>query len=144
MVLKNNIIMIKRLRSLFKHDKIRYLFIGGTSVVIEYCIFILLNDIFVVNVIFANAISFLAGFFYTFIFHKSWTFKGEYYFGLKKQFSSYATLAIVNIIITSFLIELQVSVLHIPAFIAKLVCMLLIVSWNYLLLNRIIFKKIAK
>ncbi|MBC7943039.1 GtrA family protein [Candidatus Saccharibacteria bacterium] len=131
-------------QSIIGNKKVRYLLVGGTSALTEYGVFILLASVFSVGVVVANIISFLAGFFYTFIFHYLWTFKGDYEYGAKRQFIAYSTLAAINVVATSILIGVQVDIFHIPAFIAKLACMSLVVVWNYLLLNRVIFKRAAQ
>ena len=131
--------MITRLIELLNDKRVRYLIIGGSSATIEYVSFILLN-ITTSNVIIANIISFTVGLMYSFSLHRIWTFKGEHRHNPKSQLIAYVTLAILNVILTSILIEIQVGYLHVPAFIAKLVCMALVVVWNYLLLSKLIFR----
>jgi putative flippase GtrA len=124
------------------HDsRARYLFIGGTSAVLEYSCFLLLVAIMGVGVIIPNVISFLLGLIYTFLMHHFWTFKGDHTHAAHHQFVAYATLALINVLATSFVIALLVHDLHILPFIAKLICMSLVATWNYLLLNKIIFKR---
>lgn len=135
--------LIKSAQAIIDNNKVRYLLVGGTSVAMEYGVFLVLANVIGVGAVVANIISFLTGFFYSFIFHCGWTFKGDYQHGVKRQFVGYATLATINVVATSVLISVQVDVIHIPAFIAKLVCMALVVVWNYLLLNRVIFKRVG-
>jgi len=49
-------------------------------------------------------------------------------------------LALVNVVLTSFIITLLVDSLGVLPFVAKIICMLLVVAWNFLILNKIIFK----
>jgi putative flippase GtrA len=120
--------------------RFRYLLVGGTSVILEYISFLLLIELAGLSVVMANIISFLVGFIYTFVLHNRWTFFGNHEHNIKSQFAAYTTLAVINVVATSLLINLQVTTLHIAPFIAKLVCMALVVVWNYLLLSRLIFK----
>lgn len=129
------------IRKLLSASKIRYLLVGGSSVLLEYGSFLTLVMIMGGGAVTANAVSFLIGLVYTFLLHNKWTFSGDHTHGMRGQFIAYATLAAINLALTSLLIGLQVDVLDIAPFIAKLVCMALVVVWNYLLLSKIIFKR---
>lgn len=129
------------IRGALQDSRFRYLSIGGSSALLEYSCFLLLVDGVKLGVIAANIISFLLGLIYTFLLHHHWTFKGQHAHTASKQFTAYATLALINVLATSFIISLQVHDLHVAPFIAKLVCMALVAAWNYLLLNKIIFKR---
>lgn len=126
---------------LFTNEKVRYLATGGSSAGLEYASFLALSTS-TKALIFANVVSFMIGLIYSFTIHKIWTFRGDHSNNTKRQFVAYSILAVVNILLTSVLIDLQVEGLLMPSFIAKLVCMGLVVLWNYLLLNKLIFKKL--
>ena len=93
------------------------------------------------NVVVSNVISFIIGLLYSFSLHRVWTFSGEHKHSPKRQLIAYSSLALINVLLTSILIAFQVNTVGIPPFIAKLVCMALVVVWNFLLLNRIIFAR---
>lgn len=122
------------------NQKARYLITGGSSFVIEYSVFAvlfhLLNQLFV-----ANSISFLCGLVYSFWLHKIWSFAGEHKHKTHKQFVGYATLAGINLVITNIAIGLLVNYASIPAMVAKVLTMILIVLWNYVFLSKILFKE---
>jgi putative flippase GtrA len=122
-------------------NKIRYLIVGGSSFVLEYSIFWLLVSLFRVDSILANIVSFVLAVCYTFYFHSRWTFRGEHKYDTKKQFMAYVTLATLNLLLTSILIAVQVDLLDVTPLIAKIVCMVMVVVWNYLFLSKLIFKK---
>ena len=126
----------------FLHDsRVRYLFIGGTSATLEYCCFLILVAVLGVGVIIPNIISFLVGLVFAFLMHHFWTFKGEQAHAAHHQFAAYATLAFVNIFMTTWIIASLVHGLHVLPFVAKLICMILVAVWNYLLLNKVIFRR---
>lgn len=131
--------MKNKIIRLLSDKKIRYLLIGGSSAFLEFGSFVVINH-FSTNVVISNVLSFLVGLLYSFSLHRVWTFKGEHKHNPKRQFVSYGVLAIINIFLTSVLIGFQVTSLNIAPFFAKLVCMALVVVWNYLLLSRVIFK----
>ncbi len=123
-------------------SRLRYLFVGGSSVLIEYGSFVVLIKVALSGVVIANIVSFLIGLTYTFLLHNRWTFKGSHKHSIKKQLIAYGTLATINVIATSLIIDFLVQEMHIPALIAKLLCMALVIVWNYLLLSRFIFKRV--
>lgn len=130
--------------TILKHlgdNRLRYLFVGGSSVFIEYGSFLLLVGGLKAGPVVSNAISFTVGLLYTFILHNRWTFSGQHQHGIKRQFISYFSLAFVNLLATSLLIEWQVSSLHVNPLLAKIICMASVILWNYLLLNKVIFKR---
>jgi|GEM_PF-978179 len=124
---------------LLKDTRVRYLLVGGSSAGIEYGLFALLVVVGM-HAGWANAVSFLVGFLYTFILHNSWSFAGNHKHASHVRLLSYALLAGINVVATSLLVTLQVDILAINPFIAKVVCMGMVVVWNYLLLSRIIFR----
>lgn len=128
---------IKRVLS---DNKTKYLIAGGSAFLLEYLTFIILNGISGFLVL-ANIVSFAVGFFFSFILHRKWTFSGQQHHNTHTQLFFYLLLALVNIILTSFLIGGMVNILYIPASIAKLLCMGLVIVWNFVLLNKMIFKR---
>lgn len=126
--------------SFLKDSRIRYLFVGGSSAVIEYGLFYLLIMISL-PAGYSNALSFLVGFIYTFTLHNVWSFAGNHNKGIKTRLVSYAILAVINTLATSAIVVLQVDILGINPLIAKVVCMVLVVVWNYIILNKVIFKR---
>lgn len=132
--------MVEVFKKIVKDSKIKYLLVGGSSVLLEYGVFVAL--IFVsISAGWANAISFLIGFVYTFILHNTWSFAGDHARSRYIKFTAYAVLAAVNTFITSALIVFQVEYLEVSPFIAKIICMALVVVWNYLILNTVIFRR---
>lgn len=122
------------------HKKeVRYLISGGASFIGEYAVFLL--AITVLPLIFSNVISFSVGLLTSFLLHKLWTFADdEYHHNTHVQFVTYALLAVVNIFLTSILLYVVVEFAGMESWIAKLLSMLAMVTWNYFILNLHIFK----
>ena len=115
----------------------KFLVSGGSAALVEYTVFTLLHYLGVELVI-ANTTSFLSGFIVSFTLNRSWVFasKGK----IRRQLLQYSTLAFVNLLLSNVLMLLFVSVTPVPSLVAKLVTMVAIACWNYLLFSRIIFK----
>jgi putative flippase GtrA len=122
-----------------KDKRARYLIVGGTAFLLEYFLFLAINYATHLLVI-ANIISFLVGFIFSFLFHLKWTFTGKHRFKLHQQFVSYGLLAGINLVLSSLVITFFVQALYIPPFAAKVISMVLVITWNFIILNRIIFK----
>jgi len=135
---KITLIVVKTLAD----KKVKYLFVGGSAFLIEYGLFLILNSTLNLLIL-ANVISFIVALVYSFILHQKWTFAGDHKHDFKKQAVSYLLLACVNVVLTSFIITFLVDSLGVLPFVAKIICMLLVVAWNFLILNRIIFKVAA-
>lgn len=121
-------------------SRVRYVMVGGAGATIEYLVFTLVDSVGV-DVLIANAISFCIGLILTFALHNIWSFSGEKTYDTSTQFASYVLLAGLNLLLSTILIGWMVHGAHIHPLIAKATCMMMIVLWNYLLLNKIIFKR---
>lgn len=122
--------------------RVRFLIVGGGSACFEFLVF---NVAYRLGApaVGANAVSFVAVLFISFLGNRPWSFSGEHTYSGRSQFAAYLTLALINVSITSGLIHLLVS--HgVRAWIAKLGCMGLVTTWNYLLLNRLIFGRVPR
>ena len=127
-------------------ELITYVFVGGSAFVVEYGVFYVINDhsgsLFKLNLFAAQTISFCCGLLVSFFGNKLITFSHTRDRSKKSanQFAQYASLAVINLLLTNVLIYLLVSGASIPALFAKVMVMALIVSWNFVIFKKIIFK----
>ncbi|RYX79369.1 GtrA family protein [bacterium] len=126
-------------QKIFRHKKIRYLTSGGIAFVIEYGIFIFLLSLNV-HLFVANSISFIIGVLSGFLLHKYWSFAGLHAKSTGIQTITTILLGCINLLLTNILIALLVDYINFPAYLAKVLVILCIVIWNYLLFNKIIFR----
>lgn len=126
------------MKKIVNDRRVRYLFVGGSGALIEYVGFYVMNSFS--PIVISNAISFCIGLFYTFFLHRILTFKGDYAIRGRGQLILYLLLAVTNLLISSLLIVILVNWLLVNPLIAKLLNMVLIVLWNFLIMNRLIFK----
>lgn len=130
------------IHKLSSSQKIRYLTTGGFSFAIEFAIFMILVHL-KTSLVLANTASFLTGLLVSFFLHKLWSFAGEQQHQTKAQFVSYALLAIINLLLSNIIIYELVEVVSIPKQIAKILVMAIIVCWNYAILGKFIFRRLA-
>lgn len=122
------------------HKELRYLVAGTASEAIEYFSFVLLNALFPRLLYVDNSVSFIFGVISGFLFHKTWTFRGEQQFKTHQQAVGYVSLAGVNFIAINAFIALYVHAVHITPDLAKLAAIASTVVWTYLISNYIIFR----
>lgn len=127
------------LKKILKYSQSRYLLSGISAFIIEFGCFMLilaLTD----QLVLANTISFIIGTAAGLIFHKYWTFAGNHQYRTVWQTIAVFIVALFNLIITNIFISFLVNHLHLPPYMAKVSVIALIVTWNYLLFNNLIFK----
>jgi putative flippase GtrA len=132
-------LVLHPLATISAHKELRYLVAGAASEVIEYVSFLLLlplTDLLYVS----NSISFALGVISGFIFHKTWSFRGEHQFKTHQQFIGYVSLAAVNFVLINLLVGFFVHGRHMSPDLAKLLSIIITVSWTYVLTNLVIFR----
>ena len=90
-------------------------------------------------IIFSNSIALTINFWVNFIMNRKWSFESKE--PLLKQISIYACLFIFNIWISNTIITFLNLHLKIHKMIAKIISIGVIVSWNFIIYKKIIFKE---
>ncbi|MCR6491747.1 GtrA family protein [Cellulomonas sp. P24] len=124
---------------MFTARVIRFLVVGGAAATLEFIAF---ESLVLVGVdpVFANVMSFVLGMTTSFLGYRRWSFAGEHLLGLGSQFGAYLTLAAFNALASSVIIH-ELTAEGVRPWVSKIGCMALIACWNYLLLNRLVFRR---
>lgn len=115
-------------------------FIGGgiISATVEFSSFYFLVDFF--DLYIASVTSFLLGLVTSFLFNKFIVFKSNAsQRGFTKEVISFGVLGLVNSQLSGFL-TISLASLFQEEFVAKIVTMMIIAAWNYIIMGKIIFK----
>lgn len=117
-----------------------YVLIGIVAFTVEYVVFVGLFHV-INSLIVAQSLSFISGLLISFFGNKNVTFNSteQYQLSSVSQLWRYLVLALTNLLLSNLVIQLLVQ--YIPAEIAKLFVMGVIIAWNYIIFNRVIFKK---
>lgn len=123
----------------------QYLAVGGVAFIVEYSIFALLMHLFITPsaLIFAQTASFSIGLTLSFFGNKLLTFKDSnksYKHSSSSQFLKYSSLAGFNLILTNIFLYLLTHELELAPLVAKIVVMAAVITWNFLIFQRFIFK----
>ena len=125
-------------KKLLSDSRFKYLAVGGLSFAFEYAIFLLLIQLSV-EYFFSNSFSFLVGLTISFMLHKTWSFSNKDTSRTKTQAISYVILAAVNLLLTNLFFYILVELGGFSPFIVKFISMFAVVTWNYLIMKKLIF-----
>jgi putative flippase GtrA len=130
----------KTFDSVINERLVRYVVAGGSAFVAEYSSFIILFYILKWAPVYANTLSFVLGLATSFTLNKFWVFgKDSQQRQSHHQFVMYSVLALINLIITNIAIDHLIKS-GVPAFVAKIVLIMSVACWNFLIFKKIIFK----
>ena len=127
--------------SVFKYSFFRYLLIGGTTFVLDFGIFNFLSVMLDVKPIVANLTSTFLSLFYNFSMSNFWTFKLGKVQQMKKL-SRYAVLAVINYIFGNLAMYFFIEDTTLNHNLAKAIITMMIVSWNFVLYKKWVFKEV--
>ena len=136
------------MKILYKYSQIiRYLAVGATAFAVESGSFIILISLTKTDseakLILFQTISFSAGLIISFLGSRYITFKAKknnYKSALNKQALAFVGLGMFNLITTNVLIISLVYSLSLDEFVAKVIVMLAVVCWNFVIMKKIIFR----
>lgn len=124
---------------------IKYGIVGVSAFIVEYLSFLLLisatKSPYALTI--AQSASFCLGLIVSFLGSRLFTFKNSkniYTNSASKQFAAYSVLALINLSLSNVIIFLLVHYMLLAPLIAKICVMIMIVSWNFLIFNKLIFK----
>ena len=120
------------------HQFKRYLITGFLSFGVEYALFILLLKVFGVWYMAANALVYIVVFWLNFLMHRFWSFqsKGNAW----RQVFLYTILFFINLAAISLLMYVFTGMLGINPMISKVLVMGAVVSWNFILYKKVIYR----
>lgn len=122
-----------------------YGLVGASAFAVEYASFLLLIRVisgpYALSV--AQTLSFSLGLIVSFTGSRLFTFNNKdatYTHSVTRQIGSYVVLAVTNLVITNVVIYGLVHYLALMPFVAKVLVMCMVVVWNFLIFQKIIFK----
>jgi len=133
--------MMDLYKKIAQHSVVRYIFIGGTSYIIEIAVLYILADIVGLGPTLGVALSFWIGLIISFFLQKLFAFRNKSFKKklLLKQAVAYGALIVVNYIFTlAFVIVFEPII---GLIIARTVALIITTVWNFLLYSRVIFKQ---
>ncbi|NJD01250.1 MAG: GtrA family protein [Ruminiclostridium sp.] len=116
----------------------RYLITGFSSAAIELTLLYILRDIMRLGIIEANSIALTIVFWFNFLMNRFFSFKSSG--NIKKQIIMYGILFVFNLGASDLIMHLLTSSLHVQYLLAKVFAIGAVVSWNFILYKKVIYK----
>lgn len=131
--MRKGIVLVRRI--------MRFVASGGLAALTEYALYLVLFFGIGLHVVPAQAISFFGGLIVSYLMNKFWVFRDTRRAEYKKEFILFVLLGGTNLVVTSILIQVLVEGLNVYAPFAKFVLMACVAIWNYIIFQKIIFRK---
>ena len=116
----------------------RYLITGFSSAAIEFTLLFLFKDIAKFSVLVANTIALSIVFWFNFLMNRFWSFKSTG--NIKKQLVMYLVLFAFNLAASDIIMYLLTVKLSLQYLIAKIFAIGVVVTWNFIIYRKIIYK----
>lgn len=116
----------------------RYLITGFSSAAIEMTLLFVLKDYAGLNTIMANSIALSIVFWFNFLMNRFFSFKSTG--NLKRQILMYGILFVFNLGASDLIMHLLTASLNMHHMLAKVFAIGAVVSWNFVLYRKVIYK----
>lgn len=124
---------------LYEHNFVRYLFVGGSTFVIDLSLLVLLHGSLNMDLVVATSIAYWASILYNFTFNRWWTFSASENKKLHRHLLAYILLLGFNYVFTVAFVKLSSMVINYA--LAKTLAVMIQVAWTYPTYKYVIFKK---
>jgi putative flippase GtrA len=122
---------------LYNHRFMRYLFVGGSTFVIDLGLLIFLREKVHLRLVAATTFSYWTSITYNFCLNRWWTFSASENTSLKKHLVSYAVLLGFNYIFTVFFVSTFSQFINYS--LAKIISVAIQMTWTYYIYKKYIF-----
>ncbi len=127
----------KQINFLYNHHFIRYLFVGGSTFVIDFGTLVILHGHLNMGLKFATSIAYWLSVTFNFSMNRWWTFSASENKKLHQHIAAYGILLVFNYLFT--VISMSLFSRHISYAIAKPIVVILQTFWTYPIYKNVIF-----
>lgn len=122
---------------LYRHHFVRYLFVGGSTFVLDFGILFLLHGVLDLNLAGSTSVAYWISISYNFALNRYWTFDAREKDSLKRHITTYFMLLVFNYLFTVTFVSIVGE--HINFVIAKALAVALQMIWTYKVYKKYIF-----
>ena len=135
--------MITKIKTLFKIEAVRYLFIGGCTTAVNFIFFALFRNLIGLSLNISNFLSISAAIIFAFFTNKTVVFSTENNSvnQTAKEFLKFVAGRLVTMLIEIFGVWLLVEFLAFNEYISKFAIQLIVLVSNYIISKFFVFKK---
>lgn len=123
--------------SLYRHRFVRYLFVGGSTFVLDFGILILLHGQLDVGIAAATSVAYWISIVYNFILNRYWTFDAREKDSLQRHITTYFLLLVANYFFAVIFVSYASD--HINYVWAKAIAVIIQMIWTYPVYKHYIF-----
>ena len=124
-------ILFKRKTDNIYLQMFRYCFVGGTSFLIDFFIYIGLIEIFNVNYLISAAIAFAISVIFNYYLSTSWVFNQSNIENRVIEFNLFILISVMGLIFTEILLFVFIDWLSIGYILSKIIASILVMFWNF-------------
>lgn len=124
-------------KSFCSHNFTKYLFVGGSTFVIDFLLLLFLYGYLEINLPLSTTIAYWTSIAYNFTLNRSWTFTATEKKALHRNLAFYLALLLFNYFYTLLLVGLLSSVIHFS--LAKIITVIIQIPWTYFLYKNYVF-----
>ena len=127
---------------LYRHHFVRYLFVGGTTFIIDFGLLFLLHGQWELNLAASTSVAYWVSILYNFVLNRYWTFDAHEKQSLARHISTYFVLLIANYLFAVVFVTFVGLVINYIA--AKALAVIIQMAWTYPIYKRVIFVSAPK
>jgi putative flippase GtrA len=124
---------------LYRHHFVRYLFVGGTTFILDFGILVFLHGKMDVGIAAATSVAYWISIVYNFILNRYWTFDAREKESLQRHITTYFLLLVINYLFAVTFVSYASD--HINYIIAKAIAVIIQMVWTYPVYKHYIFVK---
>jgi len=124
---------------LYQHSFVRYVFVGGSTFVIDFVLLVLLHGHLDINLQIATTVSYWTAIAYNFTLNRQWTFSASDKVNFSKHITLYLILLGFNYLFTLAFVSIVSN--YINYALSKILAVIPQISWTYYIYKVHIFNK---
>jgi len=126
---------------MYRHHFVRYLFVGGTTFVIDIGLLYVLHGKMGIRIGIATSLAYWISIVYNFLLNRTWTFSARDKDDLRRHLITYLVLLGFNYLFTVIFVSYFSH--HINYLLAKVLAVMIQMTWTYYIYKNYIFVKNA-
>lgn len=123
--------------TLYEHKFVRYILVGGSTFVIDFCILFSFHELLNLSIPIATSTAYWVSVTYNFLLNRSWTFSGVEQKQLHKNAGAYLLLLAFNYLFTVLFVSFMSHFIYFA--VAKAIAVGVQITWTYFIYKHYVF-----
>lgn len=131
--IKNNKLLVQILK---------FVLVGGTATLIDFAVFFIMHEIFLIDTLISNVSSFTISLIYNYIASIIWVFETDKDADKKQQFIIFLILSLIGLGINTAIVYLCTDILKLYSMIGKVIATAIVMVFNFITRKIFLEKKL--